>query len=469
MSTITQQPAFPITGVVPREFDAPRVIAAGATGAAVLAGMFYALSPLTLVLGLVIVALIWWACRGLSGRERRWTLGLLSAAALVRVVAIGAIALTADPRAGSFRSVFGDGQYALERSLWLRNTLLNIPMSELQLAEAFNDYGRSIYFYPLAWLQVIFGPAPYALHLTSVVWCFAAAIAVYRLARSSYGRVTAFSGLVVILCLPSLVLWSIAPLKESLYFLMTTLAVVSTARMVRARRWTTAAGAIGIAAAATTVAAMLRTGGLAITLGGLGGGLLIAAVCTHRRAVVAVVVCVPIVGAFAIRQHTVQDAFLTQIRRGAVNHVGFVMTPGSNYKLLGFEFYNRHRDPNSLTRAEAIRYAAAAARDFVLIPKPWAPSSRNDVAMAPQQLIWYALVVFSVPGLVAGLRRDALVTGLLAATALVGAAAIAPSSGNVGTLIRHRDMIVPFLGWIGVLGVTATVRGCAALVRKEGE
>jgi hypothetical protein len=89
--------------------------------------------------------------------------------------------------------------------------------------------------------------------------------------------------------------------------------------------------------------------------------------------------------------------------------------------------------------------------------------------MVPQQLIWYALLIFSVPGFVAGLRRDALLTGLLFGTALVGAAAIALASGNVGTLIRHRDMIVPFVVWIGALGAIVTMNRCATLVWKEGK
>ena len=175
------------------------------------------------------------------------------------------------------------------------------------------------------------------------------------------------------------------------------------------------------------------------------------------------------VAGLALVQPRVQDAILGQIRQFAVIHVGFVTSPGANYRLLAPDFYTRKRDPGTLTRREAIAYGAAALREFVLMPRPWAATSLNDIAMIPQQLIWYALVIFAVPGAVAGLRRDALVTGLLAATTLMGVAAVAPSSGNIGTLIRHRDMIVPFLVWLGALGAAATVRSCLSLVRREGK
>jgi hypothetical protein len=62
-------------------------------------------------------------------------------------------------------------------------------------------------------------------------------------------------------------------------------------------------------------------------------------------------------------------------------------------------------------------------------------------------------------GLVAGLRRDALVTCLLASFAVIGAGVIALNSGNIGTMVRHRDTIVPFVVWLSALGAVTTASG----------
>lgn len=472
MSSATQSPPFPLAVGTQASSAAFRALVLRSTSLALLAGMLYALSPVSVVLAFVIAGLVWWTCRDMRGRERQWVIALLGSAVLVRVVAIGAIAMTADPQRASFQSIFGDGQYALARSMWLRNALLGVPMSLLDVAEAFNAYGRSIYYYPLAWLQVLFGPAPYALHLTSLIGYFAGAIALYRVVRSSYGRAAAFVGLTLLLWLPTLLLWSITPLKESLYFSASSLAVVATLRAVRtlnARRWLRALAACVLAAVAVAVAAKLRGGGLEITLGGLALGLALTPVFLHRRLVVAALLIAPIAAALAFRQPGIQERVLYQIRWGAERHVGYAMTPGSNYRLLGFEFYNRSRSGYSLTRPEALLYAGASFRDFVLIPKPWAPRTRNDVAMAPQQVLWYLVVVFSVPGLVAGLRRDPLLTCLLASIVTSGTVVIALASGNVGTLIRHRDMIVPFVIWLGALGAVVTVCRWGRLESKEGK
>ena len=60
-------------------------------------------------------------------------------------------------------------------------------------------------------------------------------------------------------------------------------------------------------------------------------------------------------------------------------------------------------------------------------------------------------------GIAAGWRRDAFFTWILLGNALIGIAAVTLYSGNVGTLVRMRDSVVPVLVWLSALG------GCAVL------
>ena len=62
-------------------------------------------------------------------------------------------------------------------------------------------------------------------------------------------------------------------------------------------------------------------------------------------------------------------------------------------------------------------------------------------------------------GIVAGLRRDALVTSLLTAHAAGVVLVVAMTSGNVGTLIRHRGLAMPYIVWVAIFG------GCALITR----
>jgi uncharacterized membrane protein len=66
--------------------------------------------------------------------------------------------------------------------------------------------------------------------------------------------------------------------------------------------------------------------------------------------------------------------------------------------------------------------------------------------------VWYLLVGFAPVGLVFALRRDVLVASLLLTHAVVAALLIAFTSGNIGTLVRHRGFALPYLIWISAVG-----------------
>ena len=66
------------------------------------------------------------------------------------------------------------------------------------------------------------------------------------------------------------------------------------------------------------------------------------------------------------------------------------------------------------------------------------------------------MVVLAAIGVVAGLRRDPLVTCLLCGVTAAGALAIGLNSGNIGTMVRHRDTVVPFVVWLSALGAVTT-------------
>jgi hypothetical protein len=54
-----------------------------------------------------------------------------------------------------------------------------------------------------------------------------------------------------------------------------------------------------------------------------------------------------------------------------------------------------------------------------------------------------------------------LLTCVLAAFVIGGAVLVALTSGNIGTLIRHRSLVMPFLVWLSVLGLAVLVEWVA--------
>ena len=116
----------------------------------------------------------------------------------------------------------------------------------------------------------------------------------------------------------------------------------------------------------------------------------------------------------------------------------------------------------TLDAAEAARYVIRAAVSFVTVPWPWQLASTRELSYLPEQMLWYAIVVLLPIGLVAGWRRDPIVTSLLAGYTLPTAAALALTNGNVGTLLRLRGIIIPYLIWLSAVGFCAALQRIAA-------
>ena len=85
-------------------------------------------------------------------------------------------------------------------------------------------------------------------------------------------------------------------------------------------------------------------------------------------------------------------------------------------------------------------------------------------AERPSAFVWIGILalLLLVPGIREGLRRDAFLTWLWLGFAIAGGGVIALNSGNVGTVVRIRDSIVPFVVSLSALGAVSVFRALAA-------
>jgi hypothetical protein len=418
----------------------------------VLLGLVYALSPLTVWFAVAMIALLRWSGRGLPDAERRWIQWLLLAAIAARIAAIAGLFLATDHARVPFGSFFGDEEYFIKRSLWLRNVALGIPIHRADLIYAFDDYSYTSYLYVLALLQVLFGPAPYGLHLFGAAVYLAGAVLLFRVVRPSLGPVTAFGGLALLLFLPSLFAWSISALKEPLYFAIAAGTLAATVRAVREPRWKTRLALTIAIALAAVVMQTIREGGFAIAAGGIVGGLLLAALSLRPRIAWALIFVAPFVVMLAWRVPDVQIASWRAVRQVAKVHWGHIQTAGYTYKVLDDRFYRERSSIDSMDRGEVLRYLIRAGVAYVIVPLPWKIESRAAFSYVPEQMVWFLMLALAPLGIMSGTRRDPLVTWLLVAFALAAALPVALTSGNVGTLVRHRGLAVPFVAWLGAAG-----------------
>jgi hypothetical protein len=448
-----------------RSTTSSRWLWGGAIGIAL--GTFYAASPLTVWFFVVMTGLFVWAGRGLSGRERRYVWGILAVGVAIRVLAIAVLFLgTRHDQMGSF-FWDGDGVYIKFRSMVIRDVWMGIPVCRVDFFNAFMPYyGWSSFIHVLAYVQFLTGPARYGVHLVNVSMFVAAAVMMHRLIRSAYGRAPALFGLALMLFLPTLVAWSVSALKESLclfLFAAGLWAAVTAARRaapVHQRVFGSALMAAAIAAADT-----VRPGVSLIMIGGFSAGLIGSYIVRRVALVLLVSICLPFAAVQLWERPGVQSAIMAQVKSAATLHRASFLEEGYSYPLLDQRFYSQYPiDPRNetsvatiptMTPDEGLRFAARALASFIVMPLPWQMSPRLSVVLLPQQFIWYVLVVLACVGLIAGLRRDALVSCMLGGLIVAGWVAMAPNNGNIGTMVRFRDLIVPSVVWLSALGATS--------------
>jgi hypothetical protein len=364
----------------------------------------------------------------------------------------------------------GDGRALKRRAVSIQNIWSGIPVDPFLRSVAWEPYAMTSYLYVLAYIQYLLGPAPYAIHLINVVAFFASTLLLYRLVRSTYGRAAALVGLVLLVFLPTPFAWSVSVMKESVYILLGAFGMVAAVAMLRASSVIKRIVALFLFVGAMPVVETVRIGGGLILGTGLGFGVAGGVIARRMSLVLLAFLLVPYAGYLVLGNADVQDRIMSQVRERGGAHLGHVRTGGNHYKLLDQRFYSKlantgldqagRRNTNNsietMTPAEALRFSGRALGYFVVAPLPWQVQSRTEMVFLAQQVVWYLMVVLAAIGVVAGLRRDPLVTCLLCGVTVAGSVAIALNSGNIGTMVRHRDTVVPFVVWLSALGAVTT-------------
>lgn len=419
--------------------------------AGVVLGIAYTLSPLTVLSLAGLAWVVWWAGQGLSPRARRYFYVTVSVAVALRLAAIAGLFLFADP-AKPFDTFFGDEELFKSRGLWLRNIGLGIPLSPADVIYAFDDTGKSGYLFVLAYIQALVGDAPYGVHVFNASVYLIGALVMFRWVRPAFGTLAASAGVTVLFFLPSLFVWSISALKEPSYTLVAVGELLCAMQVARAPKWwLRVLAVVGVIALGWELGSLRKGGQIVAALGattGLAAGLTI----TRPRLTLAACVLAPLLAAMVMTRPAVQDRLLGIARDSAWYHSGHVMTPGYSYKLLAPWLYYDIHAISSLPPAPAAAFVIKAAASYVVEPLPWKVETRTILGYLPEHMFWLLLMALVPFGFIAGLRRDALLTCLLAAHAFAVMMMVALTSGNVGTLIRHRGLALPYLIWLSALG-----------------
>ena len=423
--------------------------------------VLYSASPLTVWALVAGVAVCLSAGRDLPPAERRLLVVVLAAALSARLLVVGAVFLSGLPHLNdlSVGALSGDEAYYLGRALRVRDILLGFTNTKYDYFVATDEYGHTSYLTLLSWIQVAFGPTPYGMRLVNALLFVGGATMLFRIARTTFGSLPAFLGLIIVLFLPSLFVASVSLLKESLYFFVSSLLLVCVVQALRPRAVITIVMAVPMAAACLWMLNDLRRGALVLAAAGLALGIGARFAAGNRWRLAATGALGVGIVVFAMAQPAIRSRALDAVVSMAKTHAGHVFTVGHAYKLMDPGFYVTPEEPGGwdlrLTEPQAARFLVRAAVSFLVTPLPWHMVSRGELAFLPEHVLWYVTLLLLPAGIIAGWKRDPFVTSLLVGFVVPTAAALALTNGNVGTLLRLRGLVSPYLVWVSALGACA--------------
>ena len=432
--------------------------------AGVVLGVAYTLSPLTVLCLSWLVAVTRWAGRDLTGREREWFFALVTFAIVSRLVLIAGLFLFADP-SKPYATFFGDEEIFKSRPIWLRNVGLGLPISSADFIYAFDETGMSGHLYVLAYLQALVGDAPYGINVFNAAVYVTSVMLLHRLVRPSFGRYVAMGGAVVLLFLPSLFSWSVSVLKEPFYTLLAVVELMCVIALVRTPRWWQKALAVGAIAILAISLESLRKGTMIVVAIGTVIGLTSAFVVRRPRLLLLALVVAPLIALAVLTRPMVAERVRSVALTSVRYHAGHVVTQGTSYKLVDPRYYTDWGAIQNMPPREVALFIVRAFASYFLEPLPRSVESRALWAYLPEHMIWLLMAALVPIGIVYGLRRDPVLTCVLLAHAAAVIMVVALNSGNVGTLIRHRGLSLPYTVWLSMLGAGAVI---ASLTTRFG-
>jgi hypothetical protein len=411
-------------------------------------------------LGVLVAAVLFALAAGrhLEPHDRRSFLIILGAALAARTAAIVLLFASDLPSVNSLSlgSLTGDQSYNMMRSMRARDILLGFgDVTHFDYFVATDDYGRTSYIELLTALQVLFGPAPFGLRLLNAALFLAGGALLFRALRPRYGRLPATLGLVVVAFLPSLFYASISVLKEALFFFASSVVLVAAIGLGRTRSPMRIAGLLVILVAAISTLDDLRRGAVLLSVAGLlcGVGIRLVGATRHPFSVgVTGVIAAALVLATV---PSLKQRALDGVVAAAKQHSGHVFTVGHAYKLLDEGFYAHPRTNTSrldLTPEQAVRFVARGISAFLVTPLPWEARSLSERAFLPEHLLWYMLLLSLPFGVAEGWRRDPWATSMIVGFVIPMAITLALTTGNIGTLLRLRGLVTPYIAWVSALG-----------------
>jgi hypothetical protein len=326
----------------------------------------------------------------------------------------------------------------------------------------------SAYTYLLMAIYAVFGYTPILPKLLNVGLAAACAVLTYDIARQVFSRRVAIVAAIGMALLPSLIVWSIATIKETLVLFASLAALRVLQYLTVARRGDRRLPDALVALLAITLVLLDLRSSTAFIVIGLLAVLAVARSKLHMRGwqvalASLAIACLMAGGVLVVRERTNNRPLTASFEDLAlqIRHRRAQEAAGAGSQLRT-ETDVVSPNGSSLPAAAEARSDAAPfslVGDVIdplayalLAPTPWQAQSSTEQAASAEMIVWYVLLLGCLFAWRAGPRQPLFTLGL-AVYAIANWLILAAVEGNVGNLLRHRLGLDPVLLVLGAAGL----------------
>ncbi len=342
--------------------------------------------------------------------------------------------------------LFGDDGYYTLRSWILTQHIAGIKESYAMIERAYEIYGYTFYIYIMSLFYYIFGFSPISITFLNCAFSVLTGVIYYFIAKEISDRLSAKITAVMIVFFPSLIIWSIANLKDPIFIFLMGIALLSFIRLLRTGKiwyW-------GLLSAALFMQILIRPKFI-ILEGAIAIWAYISYLYVKGKLRIGYIM-IAFICAILAWQHI--DRWLTICKNMLVSYnQGIISVGGFCYRIYADWVYSDGVNPALVTNSEAFQAALKGWLHFFLEPFPWKISSPLSLFAFPQMIIWYVIVLFSIAGAFIQLKRNRKITLALLAFLLLVGTIFAMTGGNIGTDFRIRDALTPLILLFAAIGL----------------
>jgi 4-amino-4-deoxy-L-arabinose transferase-like glycosyltransferase len=428
-------------------------------------GIWSVLFPVMFVIFLFVYLVYFFIYLKISPEERRFIIAIFTLGLLFRIT-FASLFYYLYLLPGNFNFFASDGETYAQQAWYISRVLSNkdlymVPSTEFIFKSfdkmvdwyggrlpSVNEYEIGIITYAMALIYAIFGYQPLILRIINCLFGALSAVLIYDITKFVFNKKVAYVAIVLTMFFPSLFLFSTTNLKDPSIIFLLILTIWAMTKFSKHKRILY----LAVILISTVMIFFIRVylfGTLILIV-----SLYFLAIYTFKMSRLK---------KFLILL-TVISILLTPIAKKNIrNGLNFLFTKQSgyfferggisNYKIYPERFYQSRGEIKDMRLDEFLLSYFKGLTYVLFSPFPWHIKSGSLFLGSLLNFLWYFLFIFALLGILKATRYKLLESTATILTLFVITSLLALTSGNIGTVFRHRDMLIPFFLIFSAVGL----------------